>query len=350
MAKRSFIKDRISKKKHSTEASVEGLPRITNETVAQHREEVLGSARKFIYPLTHSKHRVVAVSSLLIIALVMVFFGYMSLALYRFKSSSDFVYQTTKIVPFPIARVGGRFVAYENYLFELRRYMHYYENVEKTDFNDPVNAPQLAERKKRILQNIVDQAYIRELAQKNNVTVSEDEVDARLQVLKDQNRLGSSDKVFEDTLHDYYGWSVADFRRSIRNDILTSKVLAVVDVETRTKANKVVDALKQGSDFATIASTYSDEVQTKDAGGEIPGIVNPKDRNTPSERIAALAALKPGEVSEPITTSYGYEIIKKLEDKDGGYRAAHIIIAFKSIDTFINDLKAKDKSRTYISL
>ena len=35
------------------------VPRITSDTVEEHREEVLSSARKYIYPLQHSKHHVV---------------------------------------------------------------------------------------------------------------------------------------------------------------------------------------------------------------------------------------------------------------------------------------------------
>src|ERR1039458_1937006 len=36
--------------------ALSNVPRITNETVIDHREEALSSARKYIYPLQHSKH------------------------------------------------------------------------------------------------------------------------------------------------------------------------------------------------------------------------------------------------------------------------------------------------------
>jgi hypothetical protein len=42
--------------------ALSNVPRITNDTVAEHREEVLSSARRFIYPLQHSKHSVVRIS------------------------------------------------------------------------------------------------------------------------------------------------------------------------------------------------------------------------------------------------------------------------------------------------
>ncbi len=47
------------KKGHGTlvEQVGETMPRITTETIAAHREEVIGKARKYIYPLQHSKNR-----------------------------------------------------------------------------------------------------------------------------------------------------------------------------------------------------------------------------------------------------------------------------------------------------
>src|ERR1039458_4464799 len=53
--------------------ALSNVPRITNETVIDHREEVLSSARKYIYPLQHSKHLVVR-NSLWLLGLVIVVF------------------------------------------------------------------------------------------------------------------------------------------------------------------------------------------------------------------------------------------------------------------------------------
>jgi hypothetical protein len=71
--KRPF-KRRQAPEERASEAFA-NVPRITNETVAEHREEVLSSARKYIYPLRHSKHRVVRISILLLIIVVVGFFS-----------------------------------------------------------------------------------------------------------------------------------------------------------------------------------------------------------------------------------------------------------------------------------
>ena len=138
------IKARREAKTDVTTTAV--VPFITNETVAEHREEVLKGARKYVYPLQHSKHRIVIVSATIFITLVAALFGYGAVALYKLQSTSTFVYRITQVVPFPVARVQGHMVAYENYLFELRHYMHYYETQQKLNSDTP-EAKQRLDRK-----------------------------------------------------------------------------------------------------------------------------------------------------------------------------------------------------------
>lgn len=326
------------------------VPRITNETVAAHREEVLGSARKYIYPLQHSKHRIVLISTALIIFMLVVFFTYSTLALYKFQSSSTFLYRVTQVIPFPIARAGGRFVAYENYLFELRHYTHYYENQLETDFSDPKNAPQLADFKKRALDKVINDAYVKQLAQENNITVSAQEVNDQITIVRNQNRLGDDEKVFEDVLKDYWGWSVEDFKRSLRQELLAQKVAAQLDTETKARAEAALAEIQSGADFAATVKKYSDDPKSKDANGEFGYPVDRTDRNLSAKTTDALFKLQPGQVSEIVNTGYSLEILKNLETQGDKIRGAHILFNFKDINTYINDLKDKKKVRTYLVL
>jgi hypothetical protein len=328
----------------------EAVPRITNETVAAHREEVLGSARKYIYPLQHSKHRIVLVSTALIIMAMVVFFTYSTLALYKFQSSSTFLYRVSQVIPFPIARASGRFVSYEDYLFELRHYTHYYENQLNTDFSDPKNAPQLADFKRRALDKVINDAYIKELAEQQGVTVTDTEVGDQITTVRNQNRLGSDDKVFEDVLKDYWGWSVDDFKRSLRQELLAQKVVAKMDTETADRANAALTELQGGADFAVVAKKYSDDVRTKDAGGELGYPIERTDRNLTAQATDALFKLQPGQISPVINDGYGLEILKNIETQGERIRGAHILFNFKDINGYVNDLKDKQKARAFISL
>ncbi len=354
--KRPRIKHIVTKRRRRREGNpeflpkAESVPRITNETVAAHREEVLSSARKYIYPLQHSKHRIVVISVTLFIVMIVGFFTYSTLALYRYQSSSTFVYRVTQVVPFPIARTGGRFVAYENYLFELRHYMHYYENQQELDFETEAGQKQLAEYKRRALDKVVNDAYIKQLADQNNLSVSNQEVDDQLKIVRAQNRIGNNENVFEDVLKNFWGWSVDDFKRSLRQQLLTQKVLATLDTETNQRAMEALQELQAGADFAEMAKKYSNDLATKEVGGEFPSPVGRSAPELTAQTTEALFALQPGQISEVINIGYALEILKAIEKTSDRVRGAHILFNFKDINVYINDLKEQQKARTYITL
>lgn len=324
--------------------------RITNETLEESRKEVLKGARKFVYPIQHSKHRVVILSSLIGLAVFIGFFTFSLLSLYKFKSTSTLVYRITQIVPFPVARAGGSFVSYEDYLFEIRQYIHYFEAQEKVDFSSDAGRQQLEAQRKIALQKVVDQAYIRRIAKEKGITVSAQEVDSEIQLLQSQNRLGGNPEALQDIISDYYGWTINDFRRSLSDRVLSTKVLAALDAETSVRAEAALNELKAGADFSATAAKYSDDTSTKDKGGEIDFLIDKVDRNVPAEMTSALYALQPGEVSGIVNVGYGLEIVKNLEVKDGKIRAAYILFNFKDMQVFLNTEKEKHKATTYIRL
>src|SRR4249920_990301 len=84
------------------------VPQITNETIAQHREQVLSGARKYIYPLQHSKNRIVLITSVIVVGAIISFLVYCSFALYRYYQYNTFIYRVTQVAPFPVARVDNR--------------------------------------------------------------------------------------------------------------------------------------------------------------------------------------------------------------------------------------------------
>ncbi len=324
--------------------------RITNETVAEHRERVLSSARKYIYPLQHSKHKIVLISTGLFISGLVLFFGYCTLALYRFKSSSDFLYGVTQVIPFPVARAGSRFVSYENYYFELRHYVHYYETQQKLDFTSGLGKQQLADYKKRALEKVIDDAYIKQLAAKAKVSVSNQELNDQITLVRNQNRLGANEKGFEDVLKDNFGWSVNDFKRELKQQLLAQKVVAALDTDTQTRAKAALGELQAGGDFAAIVNKYSDDQTSKAAGGDYGFTIDKTNRDIPAQVADALFKLKQGEVSGIINTGFSLEIVKNLETQGDKIRAAHIAMNFKDISTYLNDFKDKHKARSYIGL
>lgn len=340
----------IKRKKAEPEQPAGSLPRITTESLAETREEILKGARKFVYPLQHSKHRIVILSSLIMLAVLVVFIGYSVYALYWQKSTSTFMYRVTQVIPFPVAKVGSSFVPYEEYMFEIRQYVHYFENQEKVDFNQTEYKQQLESQRKEALDRTIKKFYIRKLADQNNVKVSDAEIDEEVKLYQSQNRLGSDDQVLKDVLRDYYGWTINDFRRQLSSRILSEKLIDNLDKDTKERAYKALDELKSGVAFNVVADKYSDDANTKGKGGEIPFLIDEQDRNVPSQMTKKLYSLKPGEYSDIFSVGYGLEIVKNLENKDGKIRAAYILFNYKNIEDFINAEKEKSPATIYLKL
>ncbi|HSX53215.1 MAG TPA: SurA N-terminal domain-containing protein [Patescibacteria group bacterium] len=348
-----FVPKKLTKKQSSApETSVDTGPvtPITNETVAAHREAVLGSARKYIYPLQHSKHRIVIISTSLFVAAFIGFFAYCTLALYRFKSSSSLVYGVTQVVPYPVARAGSNFVSYESYLFELRHYTHYYQSQLRLDFKSEEGKQQLADYKERALAKVVDDAYVKQLAKKYKVSVSDQALNNQITLVRNQNRLGSNEKGFEDVLKDNFGWTVNDFKRSLRQEMLAQKVVATLDSATQAKAKAALDQLGSGTDFTKVAAQFSDDAATKNSGGEYGFLIDATNRDIPAQVTSALFTLKPGQNSAIINTGYSLEIVKNIDIQGDKIHAAHIVFNFKPINSYIDPLKVKSKPHEYIKV
>lgn len=348
------LRTRRQEKKLAKQEASDRLPRITNETVATHREEVLSGARKYIYPLQHSKHKVVIVTSTLFTLAVLGFFTYCVVSLYKIQSTSSFMYRVTQVLPFPIARTGGDFISYESYLFELRHYTHYYEVQLKRDFtSDDGNKQQLDDYKKKSLEKVINDSFIKRIAKENNITVPESDVEAVIQQAKDQNRLGGSSKSFEDSIKEYYGWTENDFKRRLRSLLLEERVNAFLDTGSKDRLAVVTKALSEGAAFSDVAKQYSEEEITKPTGGEF-GIVDSTNTALQLQSFTTLFKQKPGDVSAPFIvgydTGYAYEIVKTLENDGTKAKGAHIIIKIADINTFLNEKKETQQTKRYISL
>lgn len=335
-------------------AAPEAVPRITNENITEHREEVLKGARKYIYPLQHSKRRIVTVTLSLAALAAAAFFIYCLLALYHFYQYNTFLYRVTQVVPFPIAKADGSYVSYENYLFELRHYVHYYQTQQQVDFSTS-NKQQFYRFRQQALNNALDQAYTKILARQHAVSVSGKEVDSRIAEVRAQNRLGSSNKVFEDVLRDYWGWSINDFKRSLKAEILSEKVAAKMDAKANQRAQSVLAQLKGGADFATVAKANSDDPSVASNGGDFGFAITKTNPNVSPEVIDAMFRLKPGQISDIVLSSPvvagqppSLQIVKVTQNDGNTVTASHIVINLTPTQSYIDQLKAKQQPHLYV--
>jgi hypothetical protein len=342
------VKKLINRKKKTEEPEV-SAGRITNETVAEHREQILAGGRRFKYPMQYAKHRLVINSILISAGALLLLFILLWVQLYLVQGTSNFMYRISQFVPAPVANVDGTFVRYSDYLMELRSELFYLQRQEGVNFNSTDGKQQLSYLKRRTLNKVEDYAYVRKLAKDLKVNVSDEEVTTYIDSLRQRSGRQFSRDLYEQiVIKGYYDWSLTEYEYSLKNQLLRRKVAIKIDEPARRKANQILDKLNGGADFAAVAKESSDDDITKNIGGDA-GVVNVTDED-PDGLIIAANKLEPGKHSGVIETKNGYYIVKLLEKKDGQVHFARILVSLRELDDRLEDLRKKNKVAEYIGV
>jgi peptidyl-prolyl cis-trans isomerase C len=117
----------------------------------------------------------------------------------------------------------------------------------------------------------------------------------------------SKAKVTEQDVREYYEKHKGELSSS---QIKASHVL----VRTEEEAKTIHERLKKGEDFAGIAKKSSIDPGSAKNGGDLGYFTSGQ---MLPEFEAAAAKLKPGEISDPVKTKFGYHIIKVTDRKQG---------------------------------
>lgn len=107
-------------------------------------------------------------------------------------------------------------------------------------------------------------------------------------------------------------------KRADRGQVKVAQILVQVskakgeasDIASKKRADSVVAMLKAGKPFAEMVKKYSDDQYTINDTGVMKPFGSGK--MVPAFENAAFGLKKPGDISEPIKTDYGYHIIKLL--------------------------------------
>jgi parvulin-like peptidyl-prolyl isomerase len=288
---------------------------------------------------------------------------------------------SAEVVEAIVARVGDRIITRSQYSERLRAA---YVEIDRS-----ATAETDAEaRKKRtrdgLLDDMVEELVIKDRADRLNITVSEPELKDAVNRLKAQYGI-TSDEAFEASLKEA-GLTKAQMEARLRETLLTNKVfgrelrsraeLTDKELKTRYEAEKETYRLPEraevreivitvpegasgqvavekkgmadelaaqahgGSDFALLAAQFSDATTKADGGllGEI------KKGELISLLDTAIFSAKTGDIVGPITTQFGYHILKIEKHFDSevpGFEAVkEQLRKDASEETFQRDYKA----------
>jgi parvulin-like peptidyl-prolyl isomerase len=277
------------------------------------------------------------------------------------------------------------------------------------------NRPLTGNEKARLLKDIVEKEIVRELVlqegKSKNRTLPAEILEEEFGKLKASYK---SEEEFQSALKDR-NISETDLRRSLEIDSLAQMLIgeqikgriAITDEETRTfydqnkerfhrpesyraqhifiapfppgfldsipegqrdakrlemarKADKqlsdILEQIRGGGDFSTLAKEYSHDRASAENGGDLEVVYKGV---LPPEFDEEIEKLKPGEISQPFTTSYGHHIVKLNETRPAEYAEfdemkesiqRHLFTekAQVEVQKYIDDLRSKAKVELFI--
>lgn len=341
------MKKKLLRKRKQTKQAPTG--RITNETVAEHRERILAGGRKFKYPRQYARHKLVIntiiISAIVLILLVAV--GWWQL--YVVQNTSDFFYRVTKVLPIPVASVDGNFVRYSDYLANLNSSKYYLQQKEQVNLDSEDGQRQEDFYKSASMNLVVRDTYAAKIARERSISVSDDEVTKYI----DQQRQTRSGKVSEETyqsvLEDYYGWSLADYRRAMKANLLTQKVAYAVDDQAKQQSEAATRYIKQyKGDLSKVAKALSDKTTKIEvvSPGSVPVT------NQDGGITQAALELRKNQVSEAVqpVVGDGFYFIKLLDKSPEQVTYSYIRIPLAKFSQQLEEVKKSGKVQKYIKV
>jgi len=118
-------------------------------------------------------------------------------------------------------------------------------------------------------------------------------------------------------LEDRRGGQQATIEQTHARHILIKTNALTSDQQARDRLNRIRERIANGEDFAQLAKANSDDTGSAVNGGDL-GWTNPGDLVPEFEEV--MDQLKPGQISKPFKTPFGWHIVQVLERRkyDGG--------------------------------
>jgi hypothetical protein len=330
--------------------SIDVSSRITNETVAEHRERILAGGRRFKYPVQYARHRLVFNAIIISVAAIIIIIAVGWWQLYPQQNTSVFVYRVTRVLPVPVASVDGHQVLYSDYLMKYLSSVHYLEQKEQISLKTDDGKRQVEFIKQSSLDDAIADEYARVLAVKMNVTVTDTELQIFLKAQRQSADGEVSQQTYDAVILDYYGWSPDEYQYATKVKLLRQKVTYALD----TNASNVSAALKPsvqvaGANFQAIAADLdksNPSIVTYGASGLVPKT------NQDGGLATAAAKLQKGQVSDAVKSSAGdgYYYVRLLDINDSQVSYEYIQVPLTTFADQLAKLQKDNKISRYISV
>lgn len=328
----------------------EATSRITNDTVAEHREKILAGGRRFKYPIQYARHKLVINAIIIGVVALLALVGIGYWQLYPAQNTSVVVYNVTKVLPLPVASVDGQQVPYSDYLMKYLSSVHYLEQKEQVSLKSEDGKRQIEYIKQQAMQDAIADAYAFKLAKGLTITVSDAELEAFLKTQRQSSDGEVSQQTYDAVVLDYYGWSPDEYRYATKSKLLRQKVTYSIDSLAQDLSKTVANQLKgDNPNFSAIAAEVA-----KSAGSQVvygaSGWV-PKTNQDGGLAVEA-SKLEKGKISSVIksTTGDGYYYVRLLDINDTQVSYEYIQVTLTEFTKQLDSIEKAGKINRYISI
>ena len=246
--------------------------------------------------------------------------------------------------------------------------------------NQPVDEDNIHKIEKEILNEMIEERLMLQFASNNNIKILDEDIKTAVEDVKKQNNF--TDEMLEKALKNE-NVTINDYRERLKEQMMISKVInyevkSNIHIEEneikkyyeehrdefktqeevrvrhmvfmyseeerdsskeeviRKKAADILNKIREGEDFAKLASIYSEDPSAK-SGGDL-GYFSRGKMIKDFEDAAFI--LKKGEVSDVIGTPYGFHIIKCEDKKEAGFRPVEEVSGEIEKTIFLEKMKS----------
>ena len=222
------------------------------------------------------------------------------------------------------AQVNDQAILYAEWEKQVAQVEAFFEQ-EGLDLESEEGRDRLAQARRQVLEQLIDQELIRQAAGKMGVSVSEAELESSIEDIVTQS---GGEEQFQQSL-EAMNTEFGDFRQMLLDQLLSEAVYSAVTASispiaeqvharhillpTKERADEVLVRLQAGEDFAFLAREYSEDISSRESGGDVGffprGVMPPE-----VEEIAF--GLQVGEVSGIVQSQFGFHILQVLEKEE----------------------------------
>lgn len=320
--------------------------RITNETVAEHREQILAGGRRFKYPVQYARHKLVR-NAVIIAVIGLILLGVLAFQqLYFAQNSGDFTYRITQLLPVPVATVANEPVRYSDYLMQYRASEYWLGKYDEIKLDSEDGKRLLNGIKRQVLNTAEANAYAAKLARDEGITVTDKDIDDAVARKRNTASGQITQEAYDASTMMLYRWSPEDYRQAIKQSLLRSRVAFAIDTDAKLLADKASALVASGKDLQATA---------KELGGGVtvqsPGLVDITSSFS-GLNVSDVAKLQLNVTSGALksSTDDGYYFVRVTQKTDTQVNFEFIQIKLTAFAAKLAELKKSNQVHEFIKV